>query len=276
MPTPAEARARVAGLFDTLAPVYDQGPVPWFTPMGARLVELVQPTAGEHVLDIGAGRGAVAFPLCEAVGPTGSVTAVDLSPAMVSHLSADAAQRGVTNLEIRQGTAGPNQLAPSSYDLVTASMVLFFDPTPEATLADWLALLRPGGRIGLTTFGGQDAAWRAAELLLVAYAPAIPDPRTNASRPPFTTIQTMTSLLSDCGLVDVECHDEPLEIVLPDVRAWRQWSMSLGLRQFWDMVPAAEQDDLMARIGEVLEADRGPDGQLHLTQQVRYSTGRAI
>ena len=274
MLTPAETRAHVAGLFDSLAAAYDQGPVPWFTPIAARLVELIAPAAGESAVDIGAGRGAATFPLCAAVGPTGRVTAVDLSPAMAAALSADAERRGVTNLDVRVGTATPAALGPGSYDLVTASLVLFFDPEPEATLADWVALVPPGGRIGLTTFGPQDQAWRAAEDVLISYGPHLPDPRSTGTRGPYASTDAMAALLTSCGAVEVDSHDEPLEVVLPDPQAWHDWSMTLGMRQFWDAVPPAEHAEVLARVGELLEADRGPDGRLHLVQQVRYTTGR--
>lgn len=274
MPTPAETRAHVAGLFDRLAPAYDQGPVPWFTPMAARLVELVAPAAGERALDIGPGRGAATFPLCEAVGPTGRVTAIDLAPGMAARLTADAERRGVTNLDIRVGLASPAALGAASYDLVTASLVLFFDPEPEATLADWVALVRPGGRIGLTTFGPQDQAWRAAEDVLISYGPHLPDPRSTGTRGPYATTDAMAALLTSCGAIDVDSHDEPLEVVLSDAQAWHDWSMTLGMRQFWDAVPPAEHAEVLARVGDRLEADRGPDGLLHLVQQVRYTTGR--
>lgn len=276
MATPAEARDQLASLFDALAPTYDRGPVPWFTPIAERLVELVAPSPGQQVLDVGAGRGAATFPLCAAVGPTGRVTAVDISAAMAAHLAADAEDRGVTNLEIRVGPAGAGQLPARSYDLVTASMVLFFDPEPEATLAGWVSLVRPGGLIGLTTFGARDAAWTAAEGVLVAYAPDLPDPRSSGSRGPFASAGSMSALLAACGAVEVESHDEPLEVVLPDADAWHTWSMALGLRRFWDAVPWAEHEGALARIRDLLEADRGADGQLHLTQQVRYTIGHVM
>ncbi len=58
MPTPP----RVADVFDSLAPTYDQTGVPFFRPVGARLVD-PRTAAGERALDIGCGRGAVTVPL---------------------------------------------------------------------------------------------------------------------------------------------------------------------------------------------------------------------
>lgn len=274
--TAAEARARVAGVFDQLAPAYDQGGVPWFRPMAARLVEILGPRAGERALDIGAGRGAATFPLCEAVGPEGRVTAIDLSPVMADHLRDDAATRGVANLEVLVGEAGPETLETGAFDVVTASLVLFFDPDPQATLRGWVSLVRPrGGRIGLATFGPIDDVWRRAELLVLEHAPeGLLDARTAGVRGPFATTETMAALLTDCGATSVDSHDEPLEVVLPDAAAWRAWTMTTGFREAWNSVPEAERESVLAKVSEVLEDNRGSDGQLHLTQQVRYTSGR--
>lgn len=276
--TPSEARARVAGVFDQLAPVYDQGGVPWFKPIAARLVELVGPQPGERALDIGAGRGAATFPLYQAVGPSGRVTAVDLSPAMADHLRQDAAERGLTQLEVIAGEAGPRTLPPGAFDVVTASLVLFFDPDPETTLRGWVQLARPrAGRIGISTLGPIDEVWAEAEAILVAHAPGdLLDPRTSGTRGPFATTDSMEALLSDAGAAQVDSHDEPLEVVLPDAEAWRAWTMTLGFREIWRSVPDEALDDVCTRVAGVLERNRRADGLLHLTQQVRYTTGRRL
>jgi O-methyltransferase/aklanonic acid methyltransferase len=270
---PSERRAGVATLFDQLAPGYDQGDVPWFGPIGARLVELTAPRPGDRALDVGAGRGAATFPLVSAVGPTGHVTAVDLSPAMVDLLRTEAEARAVTTVTARTGEATPVSAEPGSFDVVTASLVLFFDPQPAETLQGWITLLRRGGRLGLSTFGPNDAAWTAAEAVLMAYAPPqVLDARTTGRAGPFATTDTMASLTEAAGATDVDSHDEPLEVTLPDAAAWRAWTMTLGMRQLWAAVPDSEMPEVLTRIEAALEPDRGEDGLLHLTQQVRYTT----
>lgn len=271
-----QRRAGVAALFDQLALHYDQGGVPWFAPIARRLVELVAPQPGERALDIGSGRGAVTFPLREAVGPTGHVTAVDLSPAMVGLLETEAIEREISGINTLVGEAGPATLGPERFDVVTASLVLFFDPEPEATLRGWLELLRPEtGRLGLTTFGAIDEHWAAAEAALLAHAPAgVLDPRTTGTRGPFASPEGLESLVRACGASQVSTVVEPLVVTLADAAAWRTWTMGLGLRQIWASVPESVMADVLAEVEAALEGDRGDDGQLHLTQQVRYTIAR--
>ena len=273
--TPA-GRARVAGLFDQLAPRYDQGPVPWFRPIAARLVELLAPRPGEVALDVGAGRGAATFPLAEAVGTSGRVTAVDISAVMCDLLRAAVAATGVEHVEVLAGEAGPETLGDARFDVVAASLVLFFDPDPATTLANWIGLVRPGGRIGLSTFGPVDDAWKEAEVVVLEHAPAgMLDARTSGTRGPFASPASMASLLEACGATDVDSHDEPLHVTLPDAQSWRDWTLTLGMRQIWESVPETDRDGVFAAAAAHLEGARGPDGLLHLVQQVRYTTGRA-
>lgn len=268
-------RARVAALFDQLAAHYDEGPVPWFRPIAGRLVDLLAPRPGEWALDVGAGRGAATFRLADAVGASGRVVAVDLSPGMCGLLRRTAAEAGATQVEVVVGEARPGTLGTSRFDVVAASLVLFFDPEPAATLADWVGLLRPGGRIGLTTFGPVDETWAAAERLVLAHAPTgLLDARTSGTRGLFGSTTALAGLLERSGATEVSSREEPLEVTLPDAEAWRAWTMTLGMRQIWEAIPEPRRDDVFTEAATELERARGADGRLHLTQQVRYTTGR--
>ena len=68
-------KADVRGIFDEAAATYDRSGVKFFTPMGSRLAELVGPSVGDRVLDIGCGRGACLFAMADAVGPNGRLPA---------------------------------------------------------------------------------------------------------------------------------------------------------------------------------------------------------
>ena len=139
-----------AAMFDGIAPSYDQSGVPFFGPIAEGLVQRLQPASGERVLDLGSGRGAATIPLAEAVGPDGSVTAVDASGRMVELLSATLAERGIANVTVQQGDAAAPP--PGPYDVVSASLLLFFLPDPVAGLAAWGRELAAGGRVGVSTF----------------------------------------------------------------------------------------------------------------------------
>src|ERR1700694_6211840 len=118
---------RMAKLFNDLADTYDAVGVEFFQPIASGLVMALDPRPGEQALDLGCGRGAVLFPLAAAVGPSGSVTGLDLSPRMVQATADDVGRAGL-DIELLIGDAMAPDLPAGSYDLVASSLVLFFLP----------------------------------------------------------------------------------------------------------------------------------------------------
>lgn len=263
----------VAELFDQLAATYDQVGVELFGPIGERLVSLLAPLPGESAIDLGCGRGAVTRPLGRAVGPTGHVLAGDISAEMVR--ATRSTSGALPQVEVRVIDAADPSLPAGSADLITASLVAFFLPDPAAALGAWRALLRPEGRLGITTFGPQDEVWTAVDHLFDTWLPqTVLDARTSGARGPFADDAGVEALFTAAGLKDVTTHHEPLPVAFDDVEAWRRWTMSVGQRQMWGFVPEPERPKLLDRAADLLARARGIDGRIHLVQHVRYTIGR--
>lgn len=274
-PSPPATEA-VARLFHELAPVYDQTGVEFFGPIAIRLVALLDVRPGERTLDLGCGRGAVAFRLAEAAGPEGTVLAVDLAPGMVDLTETEARRAGLANVRVAVMDAADPDLPEGGYDVVASSLVLFFLPDPRAALERWLRLVAPGGRVGVTTFGPQDDVWRAVDGLLKSRIPPdMLDARTSGTRGPFATDDAMDALFTDCGARDVRTFREPLDVVFDDPAGWRTWSMSGGQRAMWRLVPEEEREDLFREASALLETARDDAGKVRLTQDVRYTLASA-
>ena len=75
--------------------------------------------AGETVLDLGAGGGFDCFLAARAVGPTGKVIGVDMTPEMLERARATAEKAGVSNVDFRQGRLErlPVESASVSYQI---------------------------------------------------------------------------------------------------------------------------------------------------------------
>ncbi|GIF15486.1 class I SAM-dependent methyltransferase [Actinoplanes teichomyceticus] len=166
-------------VFDEVAADYDSVGVDFFTPMGAALVDAAGITAGERVLDVGCGRGAVLFPAAEAAGPQGRVTGIDRAPGMVALTGAAAAHLPQVTVEL--GDAQAPRFRPGSFDVVTAGLVLFFLPDAGAALRAYRELLRPGGRLAVSTFAAHDPRHRAVMRTLASHAEDPPAPPAAAA-----------------------------------------------------------------------------------------------
>lgn len=103
--------------------------------------------AGEDVLDIGCGSGFLTLELARAVGESGSVDALDISPEMV-----DAALercRGMPQVSASQGDVTKLEKPPGSYDAVTCTQVLLYVADVDNALTRMVRALRPGGRLAV-------------------------------------------------------------------------------------------------------------------------------
>jgi ubiquinone/menaquinone biosynthesis C-methylase UbiE len=254
-----------SGMFDALAPVYDQSGVAFFGPIAAGLVDRLAPRAGERAADLGCGRGAVTMLLADAVGPGGRVDALDLSPTMVELTST--ATAGLDQVSVAVGDVREPALEPAAYDLVASSLVLFFLPDPAAAVGAWARLLRPGGRLGITTFPPWDGAWRAMEEMLTSYAGdgAPPVPMADV----FATDAGVEGLLRAAGLRDVRTETIRLPVHFRDPEQYLSWATGTALRGAWMRVPEDRRDEALARATDVLRTDDG----LRLDTGIRYTLG---
>jgi ubiquinone/menaquinone biosynthesis C-methylase UbiE len=274
--SPPSPTARVAAVFDQVADSYENVGVPWFTPIAQGLVDLVAPHPGETAVDLGCGRGAVLFPLAQAVGAAGHIVGVDLSARMIELTGQEAAARGLTTVELHVMDAAALDLPPAKADLVTASLVLFFLPDPQSALRSWAALLRPGGRLAVSTFAEQGRALRELDELFLPYLPAqLLDARTSGRAGPFGSDEGVERLFAGAGLIDVRTAHADVELAFRDLDAWTTWTRSHGQRQMWEHVPAEERDAVLRGAQEILDRERGVDGVSRLRQRVRYTLGRA-
>jgi SAM-dependent methyltransferase len=260
----------VAALFDRTAETYDRVGVEMFKPIADRLVAELDLPAGERALDAGCGRGAALFPMARAVGPEGVAVGVDLAPGMVAASLAGAAAEGLT-VDVRLGDAQDPDFEPESFDVVASSAVLFLLPDPLAALRAWHALLVPGGRVGVTTFGEYTPAWHAVDEVFKPFMPpAIASPGAN----PFSSDAGVEGLLAGAGFVDLRTTTMTLPVRFDDGGQWHRWTWSVGHRRTWEMIPPEHHDQVRAAAYEALNQCRDAEGRIGFDQAIRFTLGR--
>ena len=117
-----------------------------YADLAADLVAALCLPSAAVVLDIGCGSGAAAVAAKAQTGPTGLVVALDLSLAMVR----SAAVAGVGLPVV--GTATCLPFDAESFDAVTANLVLSHLDAYDHALREMVRVLKPGGRVGVTTW----------------------------------------------------------------------------------------------------------------------------
>lgn len=114
---------------------------------------------GERVLELGCGAGGALIALARAVGPTGRVLGLDLSPSMLRRAAARLRASGLADrAELLAGDASSIPCADASFDALFAAFTLELFDTPEipAVLAECRRVLRPAGRIAVVSLSRSD------------------------------------------------------------------------------------------------------------------------
>ena len=267
-----ERTRQVADVFDRAAETYDAVGVPWFTPIAQRLVAELHPAPGERALDIGCGRGAALFPLAEAVGPSGRVTGIDLAPGMVEATRRDVRARGYHNVDLQVMDANSPDLPESSYDVVAASLVVFFLPDPAAGLRAWQRPLARTGRLGISTFGARDPRWVALDMVFRPYLPPqMLDARVTGQAGPFSSDEGVEQLVRAAGFDRVRTVSADFSVQFADADHWHSWTWSHWQRAMWEAVPEAQRAEVRTAAYRILDRCRDDSGQITLSQRVRFT-----
>jgi SAM-dependent methyltransferase len=104
-------------------------------------------TEGERVLDLGSGAGTDSLIASQMVGSRGSVTGIDMTPAMLEKARAAAAEMGATNVEFVESEAEQLPFADGTFDVVISNGVIDLIPDKDAVFAELYRVLAPGGRL---------------------------------------------------------------------------------------------------------------------------------
>lgn len=121
-----------------------------------RVLEALALTSDVYVADIGAGTGFFTFRLAELV-PEGRVYAVDIQQEMLDLLAARRDSLGYTNVIPVLGSEQSPQLPASALDVVLVVDSYHEFAYPYEMMRAILESLKPGGRLALVVYRGEDA-----------------------------------------------------------------------------------------------------------------------
>ena len=121
-----------------------------------RLVELAGLRAGDRVLDIATGSGEPALTAARAVGPSGRVVAVDMSPGMLAIARERIDAAGLHNVELVESDAESLRLDADSFDAALCRWGLMFMPDLDGVVRGLHRALKPGGRFATAVWSVSD------------------------------------------------------------------------------------------------------------------------
>ncbi|MEU3654422.1 methyltransferase domain-containing protein [Streptomyces sp. NPDC032161] len=249
----------VPEVFERAAPAYDRTGVEFFAPLGRRLVESARLGRGQYVLDVGCGRGACTLPAAEAVGDEGRVTAIDASPAMVRATARMVAERSLRQVAVEEGDAMSPTFPADSFDAVIAGLVVFMLPDPATALRNYATLLRPGGRLTMSSFGPVDPRFFHVTDVLLGFLPDGPPDIPGQGNSPFGSRDSLTRLVGSAGFTGVKVDEADFDLGFDTPGQWWDWLWQTGGRVVLEAVPPdrldAAREAAYRRMDEVRDAE---------------------
>jgi ubiquinone/menaquinone biosynthesis C-methylase UbiE len=127
----------------------------WHADFTQRFSSSVPFQPGQRVLDLACGTGLLTFLAADAVGPTGHVAGVDVTPGMltVAAFKKRKDSEKYTNVDFHEGDVldlgGIAALKGQTFDVITVASALVLFPDPKAAIEHWLEFLKPGGLIAM-------------------------------------------------------------------------------------------------------------------------------
>jgi SAM-dependent methyltransferase len=202
---------------DKLAPTYQD----FFSPVTALaispLLNAAQVRPGATLLDVATGPGSLAL---EATKLGMICTGVDLSPGMIQ-----LAEKSDPGIAFRVADVEHLPFADASFDAVVCNFGLGHFPYPEASVAECVRVLKPGGRIALSWWDDPSkqriqGLFREA-IAEIGAAPPADVPQGHAIYR-FADTHEFRNLLEGADLADVGIEDHQTTYLIPDIDTlWR-------------------------------------------------------
>ena len=172
---------------------------------------------GMRVLDIATGTGLSAEAALAAVGPTGHVTAADLSPAMVEKARERLGKAPNVLVSVKDGQAP--SFSDGSFDAVLCNLGLMFFPDPVRGLSEFRRVLRPGGRAAVSVNTVVERSYNhQINVIIARHAPDLAEAVTRTFA--LGEASRLQSLFSEAGFKDIETDTVKRTFVLPSFDAY--------------------------------------------------------
>lgn len=229
-------------------------------PAGAAIIEGLDLAADQHHLDIASGTGEPGLTIARLV-PQGRVVLTDLAAEMLDIAARRAEAQGIANVETEVCSADDLPFDDATFDSVSVRFGYMFFPDMAKATAEFVRVLRPGGRLGASVWVKPDEnPWTAVAMKAIASEVEVsaPDP----DRPSMFRCAApgcISALYEQAGLRAVAERDVDVELVTDSAdQYWAMISEHVSLA-----VAALQQVDEPARerIRAVAIADVGQYGR---------------
>jgi SAM-dependent methyltransferase len=235
--------------------------------------------AGQSVIEIGCGTGAMTLPIATAVGEHGRVVAVDISEPMLGAARQRVGERGLGNVTLLLGDAQVFDFEPAAFDLATSRMGVMFFADPAAAFRNIGGALKPGGPLVFACWAplAENRHWLISyDVALRHLGPPAPQPAHEPGPLAFADPDYIREFLAAAGFAEITVERAHPTIIggSPEEEARQAIMMGPTARLIEEKEPAEATRQTIAREIEAAFAAVAASGPIRLPATIFLVTAR--
>lgn len=251
-----EAIEKATITFNAASDYYDDPILSYWNRFGTRTIDLIELQSGDRVLDVCCGSGSSAIPAAVRVGTSGKIIGVDLAESLLELARQKSQLQELTNIEFHCSDFSSLSLPNESFDAIICVFGIFFLPDMEMSVAELWRMLRPGGKLAITSWGK-----RMFEPATTKFWNTIESERPDLYRriPPWDRISdpsSLQTLLKSGGATNVNVFAEVDTHKLNIPEDWWIMAMGGGLRSPIDKLDSLTRDRIRSANLEFLRSNQ--------------------
>ena len=265
-----QRKAMLKETFDTVSGGYDGGALRFFPQSAQNIVSLLDLRGDEHVLDVACGTGHASLAVAQML-PSGRVTGVDFSAGMLDQARRKAAAQGISNIEFLERDMTALGFPADSFDVAVCAFGIFFVDDLETQLAHIASVVKPAGRVMISSFQEEHYFHPLREMMLARLsAHAIAIPPQNWKR--VGNDSACSALFNRSGLTNTRVESRNVGYYLDSADRWWDVIWNAGFRRLVSLLPDDARERFKREHLKEIEALRTKDG-IWLDVGVLYTVG---
>lgn len=179
---------------------------------------------------------------------------------------AERAREAVPGAEVVVGDAGALPFEDGSFDVVLSAFTVFFFDEPTDALREWRRVLKPGGRIAMTTWGDADPRWAWEREVRMGFLGDMPPEllaelgaglqRLNRFDEPAKVEQELRL----GGFEPESVEEHAIEFRFADEDAWWDWTWSHATRAMLELLSEERREQFREQAYTAMQELREPGG----------------
>ena len=165
------------------------------------------------------------------VGPSGKVLAIDLAEGMLEFAQRKARAHKARNIEFVRMDAQNLEFEDNTFDVVACGLALFYFPDIEGALQEMWRVLKPGGKLGVSSADAENAFSPLSEPYMAGLRKT--SERLNLDPPAYSELAALTrrkdtlqELIKKAGFEGVQMHEEDIPVRFNSFEDW--WTYGRG------------------------------------------------